>query len=65
MKTTGASASRTSVLESNSSRGDDGTTPRLAGIELIVEIKVTADEQAALNESVDARKELVAVVGVS
>jgi len=34
---------RTSVLESNSSRGDDRTTPRLAGIEQIVEIKLTAD----------------------
>jgi malate dehydrogenase len=34
------------------------------GIEQIVEIKLTADEQAALNKSAEAVKELVAVIGV-
>jgi malate dehydrogenase len=34
------------------------------GIEQIIEIKLTADEQAALNKSADAVKELVAVIGV-
>ena len=34
------------------------------GIEKIIEIKLTADEQAALNKSADAVKELVAVIGV-
>jgi malate dehydrogenase len=35
-----------------------------AGIEQIVEIKLTADEQAALNKSAEAVKELVGVIGV-
>jgi malate dehydrogenase len=35
-----------------------------AGIEQIVEIKLTADEQSALKKSADAVKELVAVIGV-
>ena len=34
------------------------------GIEEIIEIKLTAEEQAALNKSADAVKELVAVIGV-
>jgi malate dehydrogenase len=34
------------------------------GIEQIIEIKLTPDEQAALNKSADAVKELVAVIGV-
>ncbi|MBS1849743.1 MAG: malate dehydrogenase [Acidobacteria bacterium] len=34
------------------------------GIEQIIEIKLTADEQAALNKSAEAVKELVAVIGV-
>jgi malate dehydrogenase len=34
------------------------------GIEKIIEIKLTADERAALNKSADAVKELVAVIGV-
>ncbi len=34
------------------------------GIEKIIEIKLTAEEQAALNKSADAVKELVAVIGV-
>jgi len=34
------------------------------GIEQIIEIKLTADEQSALNKSADAVKELVAVIGV-
>jgi malate dehydrogenase len=34
------------------------------GIEQIIEIKLTADEQAALKKSADAVKELVAVIGV-
>jgi malate dehydrogenase len=34
------------------------------GIEKIIEIKLTADEQAALNKSAEAVKELVAVIGV-
>ncbi len=34
------------------------------GIEKIIEIKLTPDEQAALNKSADAVKELVAVIGV-
>lgn len=34
------------------------------GIEQIVQIKLTAEEQAALNKSADAVKELVAVIGV-
>jgi len=34
------------------------------GIEQIVEIKLTAEEQAALNRSAEAVKELVAVIGV-
>ena len=34
------------------------------GIEEIIKIKLTADEQAALNKSADAVKELVAVIGV-
>jgi len=34
------------------------------GIEQIVEIKLTADEQAALNKSAEAVKELVGVIGV-
>src|SRR5512140_963841 len=35
-----------------------------AGLEQIVEIKLTADEQAALRKSADAVKELVSVIGV-
>jgi malate dehydrogenase len=34
------------------------------GIEQIIEIKLTSDEQAALNKSADAVKELVGVIGV-
>ena len=34
------------------------------GIEKIIEIKLTADEQAALQKSAGAVKELVAVIGV-
>jgi malate dehydrogenase len=34
------------------------------GIEKIIEIKLTSDEQAALNKSAEAVKELVAVIGV-
>jgi malate dehydrogenase len=34
------------------------------GIEQIIEIKLTAEEQAALNKSADAVKELVGVIGV-
>ena len=34
------------------------------GIEQIIEIKLTPDEQAALNKSADAVKELVGVIGV-
>jgi malate dehydrogenase len=34
------------------------------GIEQIIEIKLTADEQAALNKSAEAVKELVGVIGV-
>jgi len=34
------------------------------GIEKIIEVKLTADEQAALNKSAEAVKELVAVIGV-
>ncbi|HEU5403962.1 MAG TPA: malate dehydrogenase, partial [Terriglobales bacterium] len=34
------------------------------GIEKIIEIKLTADEQAALNKSAAAVKELVGVIGV-
>ena len=34
------------------------------GIEQIIEIKLTADEQTALNKSADAVKELVGVIGV-
>jgi malate dehydrogenase len=34
------------------------------GIEQILEIKLTPEEQAALNKSADAVKELVAVIGV-
>jgi malate dehydrogenase len=34
------------------------------GIEQIIEIKLTAEEQAALNKSAEAVKELVAVIGV-
>jgi malate dehydrogenase len=35
-----------------------------AGLEQILEIKLTADEQAALNKSADSVKELCAVIGV-
>jgi malate dehydrogenase len=35
-----------------------------AGIEQIIQIKLTAEEQTALNKSADAVKELVAVIGV-
>ena len=35
------------------------------GIEQIIEIKLTADEQAALNKSADSVKELVTVIGLS
>ena len=34
------------------------------GIEQIIQIKLTAEEQAALNKSAEAVKELVAVIGV-
>jgi malate dehydrogenase len=34
------------------------------GIEQIIQIKLTADEQAALNKSAEAVKELVGVIGV-
>ena len=34
------------------------------GIEQIIEIKLTAEEQAALNKSADAVKELIAVIGL-
>jgi malate dehydrogenase len=34
------------------------------GVEKIIEIKLTADEQAALERSAGAVKELVAVIGV-
>jgi malate dehydrogenase len=34
------------------------------GVEKIIEIKLTADEQAALQRSAGAVKELVAVIGV-
>jgi malate dehydrogenase len=34
------------------------------GIEEVVQIKLTAEEQAALQKSADAVKELVAVIGV-
>ena len=34
------------------------------GIEQIIQIKLTPEEQAALNKSADAVKELVAVIGV-
>ncbi|HEV2245289.1 MAG TPA: malate dehydrogenase, partial [Terriglobia bacterium] len=34
------------------------------GIEEIIQIKLTAEEQAALEKSADAVKELVAVIGV-
>jgi len=34
------------------------------GIEQIIEIKLTTDEQAALNKSAEAVKELVGVIGV-
>src|SRR5262249_15526533 len=34
------------------------------GIEQIIEIKLTSEEQAALNKSADAVKELVGVIGV-
>jgi malate dehydrogenase len=34
------------------------------GIEQIIQIKLTADEQAALNKSADAVKELCGVIGV-
>ena len=33
-------------------------------MEQIIEIKLTAEEKAALNKSADAVKELVAVIGV-
>jgi malate dehydrogenase len=33
------------------------------GLEQIIEIKLTADEQAALNKSASSVKELVAVIG--
>jgi malate dehydrogenase len=33
------------------------------GLEQIIEIKLTADEQAALNKSAASVKELVAVIG--
>jgi len=35
------------------------------GLEQIIEIKLTADEQAALNKSADAVKELCTVIGVA
>ena len=34
------------------------------GIEQIIQIKLTAEEQTALNKSADAVKELVGVIGV-
>jgi malate dehydrogenase len=34
------------------------------GLEQVIEIKLTADEQAALNKSADAVKELLKVVGL-
>ena len=34
------------------------------GLEKIIEIKLTSDEQAALKKSADAVKELVTVIGV-
>ncbi len=34
------------------------------GLEQIIEIKLTADEQAALQKSADSVKELVGVIGV-
>ncbi|MGH8057014.1 MAG: malate dehydrogenase, partial [Candidatus Entotheonellia bacterium] len=34
------------------------------GIEDVIQIKLTADEQAALKKSADAVKELVTVIGV-
>jgi malate dehydrogenase len=34
------------------------------GIEEIIQIKLTPEEQAALNKSADAVKELVGVIGV-
>jgi malate dehydrogenase len=34
------------------------------GLEQIIEIKLTADEQAALNKSADAVKELITVIGL-
>ena len=35
------------------------------GLEQIIEIKLTAEEQAALNKSADAVKELCTVIGVA
>jgi malate dehydrogenase len=35
------------------------------GLEQIIEIKLTADEQTALNKSADAVKELCTVIGVA
>jgi len=35
------------------------------GLEQIIEIKLKADEQAALNKSADAVKELCTVIGVA
>jgi malate dehydrogenase len=35
------------------------------GLEQIIEIKLTADEQTALNKSADAVKELCSVIGVA
>ncbi|HVB40412.1 MAG TPA: hypothetical protein VNE83_05900, partial [Terriglobales bacterium] len=34
------------------------------GIEDVIQVKLTADEQAALNKSADAVRQLVAVIGV-
>jgi malate dehydrogenase len=34
------------------------------GMEEIIEIKLTADEQAALNKSADSVKELITVIGL-
>ncbi|MFI4928536.1 MAG: malate dehydrogenase, partial [Burkholderiales bacterium] len=34
------------------------------GIEDVIQVKLTADEQAALNKSADAVRELVALIGV-
>jgi malate dehydrogenase len=34
------------------------------GLEQIIEIKLTAEEQAALNKSADAVKELITVIGL-